>query len=283
MPGNEIQENVIYGNKLNSASEEEEGKEPCLKIQIQSIRDVCREQAEQIEALTQLLVSYSGKSPLFKSLMRPCSARSERIQACNDSIVNQIDAINRFAEKRKENESVLRAADSDLKDLKLIEETHDVVSKNSNQVVNIQSLFFESVNSGGTPPTARQVFMIIKTLFMQADVSCTGLLNRSSVVQTVIDFYKANPNNPNPNPNNPNPNPNPAPMPPSLVISLTLGPISKVAKLSRSRKKVQDEVDLYLLSRCEELGQGMELIDFSNMLTRSPNPKPNPRSRDGTH
>ena len=83
MPGNEIQENVIYGNKLNSASEEEEGKEPCLKIQIQSIRDVCREQAEQIEALTQLLVSYSGKSPLFKSLMRPCSARSERIQACN--------------------------------------------------------------------------------------------------------------------------------------------------------------------------------------------------------
>jgi len=80
------------------------------------------------------------------------------------------------------------------------------------------------------PPSAMEVMNVLKTLFIKADVTHSGRLGRASIIQTIIDFYK-------------------------------------IGKVSRSWKKVEAEVDLFIAEHCSDNDGNMRLTEFVNMLT----------------
>ena len=90
----------------------------------------------------------------------------------------------------------------------------------------IRTLFMKGETD---PPSAMEVMNVLKKLFIKADVTHTGRLGRASIVQTIIDFYK-------------------------------------IGKVSRSYKKVEAEVDLYIAEHCTDNDGNMRLTEFVNML-----------------
>jgi len=99
------------------------------------------------------------------------------------------------------------------------------------QELGMAKLFARS--SDGENPSVSQVLEVIKKLFIQADVTHEGKLGRSAIIQTIIDFYR-------------------------------------ISRVSRKRKKVEAEVDLYLFANSVDPDGKMRLSDFTNMLLGNP-------------